>query len=141
MGRRIDRVVAEGVTAPPATCTWMVLVTVSPSPVAVIEMKYVPGMTVVSGAPSLPMPAVTVSVEEPVPAALSATELLLQEAVRKAGRPLTLRVTGPMKEVPASATIWLAVLSAVPIAPIGFTTLMLADEGIIDNVGEAPWAC
>jgi hypothetical protein len=119
----------------------MVLVTVSPSPVAVIEMKYVPGMTVVSGAPSLPMPAVTVSVEEPVPAALSATELLLQEAERKAGRPLTLRVTGPMKEVPASATIWLAVLSAVPIAPIGFTTLMLADEGIIDNVGEAPWAC
>ena len=77
----------------------------------------------------------------PVFAAFKMTEVLLSEAVRLAGRPLTLRVTGPMKEVPASATIWLAVLSAVPIAPIGFTTLMLADEGIIDNVGEAPWAC
>jgi len=49
-------------------------------------------------------------------------------------------VTGPLKELPASAIVWLAVLSAVLIASIGFTTLMLAEAGVIDNVGQSAGA-
>ena len=80
--RWIVSIVAEGVTTTPATSTWMVLVTMSPSPVADIEMGYVPGKMVVSDVPPSPTSAVMVSVDEPPPAALNVTALLLQEAVR-----------------------------------------------------------
>jgi len=72
----------------------------------------------------------------PVFAAFKMTEVLLSEAVRLAGRPLTLRVTAPVKELlPVKVITWLAVSWEVLFAFAGLATVMVAEAGVMVKVG------
>jgi hypothetical protein len=75
-------------------------------------------------------------VDEPEPDALNVTGLLLHEAVRLAGNPLTLRLTGPLKEPPAvNVKVWLVLLWAAVVASRGLMTVILLELLLIANVG------
>lgn len=126
-------VVAEGFAEAPSTCTVMVLETVRPPPVAVTVMLYVPGVTV---APWLVFPAVTVSVDVPLLDEFSVTGLLLHEAVRLEGNPLTLRAIVPLNEPPpVKETTWLATLWLALTASVGLMTVMVLEAGVTVKVG------
>lgn len=118
----IDNVEADNASCNPGacvTCRVICLVAVTPSPFAVTVIGVEP-----TGAVD---PAVNVKVLLPL-SAESVTGLLLQPAVTPAGRPLTLKLTAPVKvPFPASVT------SSVPHLPC--TMAAAAEEVVSESAG------